>query len=250
MNIFKNLQILLTIGILAGKLTAAITTGSIMQVDAGFTDTATGLISGTGYPSKTGGGTLIFGNALNSFSGAQIELAAGTLSWTATNHITSLVGNSSYIGQSRSFQWLANASVGTTLLLGGNIGVSGTTALGTLDAVSLATVNGPFSWFPAVFTGAGGLTVGATATVDLHTGTVAIPAGAGNYIVNGTFVPHDAATTGTGTTTVTNGGTLNASYCITQFGGSIPSGVLTVAAGGTLHLPAVTGTWAKDVVLN
>jgi hypothetical protein len=247
MNILKNLYALLGIIILAGKLTAT-TTGSIFQVDTGFTQTATAVISGTGFPSKTGGGTLILGQSANSFSGAQIELAAGTLSWTSPNNITT-VGTNSYIGQTRSFRWVTGASA-PVLQLGGNIGVNGATALGTLDAVSLATVNGAFSWFPAVFTGAGGLTVGAGATVDLRTGLLALPAGAGNYIVNGTLVPNDSATTGTGTITVPSGGTLNAVYCTTQFGTALTSGVLTVQAGGTLRFPGATGNWAKAITLS
>jgi fibronectin-binding autotransporter adhesin len=241
-------RILIIVTITSLRLSAT-TTGSIIQVDSGFTETITGVISGTGFPSKTGAGTLVLGNAANSFSGAQIELAAGTLTWTATNNITTAAGNNSYIGQTRSFTWVTGAT-SPILQLGGNIGVSGTTALGTLTATTLATVNGAFSWFPAAFSGAGGLTVGTGTTVDLRTGTVTMPAGAGNYIMNGTFVPNDAATTGTGTMTVNNGGTLNASYCATQLSSAIPSGVLTVNAGGILRLPAVTGNWTKAIVLS
>lgn len=248
MNILKNLYALLGIIILAGKLTAS-TSGSIFQVDTGFTQTITAIISGTGFPSKTGGGTLKLGNAANSFSGPRIELAAGTLSWTATNNIITAAGNNSYIGQTRSFRWVAGASA-PVLELGGNIGVSGTTAIGTLDAVSLATVNGAFSWFPAVFTGAGGLIVGTNATVDLRTGSVAFPPGIGNYIVNGTLVPADQAATGaTGNITVASNGTLNAVYCTTQFGAALTYGDLTVQANGTLHFPAVDGNWAKPITL-
>lgn len=247
MNILKNLHALLCIIILAGKLTAT-TTGSIFQVDTGFTQTVTSVISGTGFPSKKGGGTLILGSSSNSFSGPRIELAEGTLSWTSPNNITTTAGTNSYIGQTRSFRWVTGASA-PVLQLGGNIGVSGTTALGTLDAVSLATVNGAFSWFPAVFTGAGGLTVGTGATIDLRTGLVALPNGAGNYIVNGTLVPNDSSTTGAGAITVPSGGTLNAVYCTSQLGAALTSGVLTVQAEGTLRFPGATGNWAKAITL-
>lgn len=244
---FKYLKIILAIGVLAAKLTAT-TTGSIMQVDTGFTDTVTGVISGTGYPSKTGGGTLTFGNAANTFSGAQIELAAGTLSWTATNNITSAVGADSYIGHTRSFRWVTGASA-PVLQLGGNIGTN-TSALGTLDAVSLATVaGGGFTWYPTGFTSPGGLAVNAAATVDLNIGNVALPTGAGNYYLNGTLITDNTVTTGTGDTRVYSAGVLDTFNSSGVLSAAVASGVVTIHHGGTLRFPGATGNWGQAITL-
>lgn len=247
MNKIKYLNIIFAFVLMTEQLSAATPTGSILQVDGiGNTQTVTAVIS-CARVSKTGTGVLLLDNNAHSFgNGVETELAEGTITWTSPNHITTAAGVS-YIGRSRSFTWLAGAN-NPVLRLGGDIGISGTTDLGTLAATSLATVNGAFVWSPSAFTGAGGLTVGTGATIDLLTGTVALPAGAGNYNLTGTLVLSDSAAVGaTGTITVNSGGTVNAYSCTTQRATATPTGVITVAAGGRIIFPSTTGAWAKEI---
>ena len=244
---YSNILIIFTLTF--AKLTAAATTGSIFQIDGiGNTQTLTAVVS-CAKLSKTGTGVLLLNNNAHTFGNrVDTELAEGTFTWSSPNNITTAAGNASYIGRSRSFTWVTGATT-PVLQLGGNIGISGTTALGTLTATTLATVNaaGAYTWSPSAFSGAGGLTVGTNATIDLLTGSLPLPAGAGDYSLNGTLILNDSAALGTGAITVNSGGTLNAYSCTTQRDAALTSGVVTVTAGGRIIFPSTTGNFAKAI---
>ena len=230
------------------------------DVATGQTVTQVGLIADGGTPGElevTGGGTLVLGNASNSYSGGTTVIAGSTVSIAADGDLGAAAGGLT----------LGDASTGGTLATTATLSSARGVTLGA-GGGSVDVADGKTTTFSGAVSGDGGLTKTDTGTLTLggsndYTGdtnvtggTLSISADAnlGNggtvklaegttlsFLAGGTYT-HDVTVTGDPIFD-TNGNTVTENGQITD-GGSPPAGEVVVTGGGTLVLGNASNSYS------
>jgi fibronectin-binding autotransporter adhesin len=225
MNIIQKMSlIILTVFGMSTQVNAA----AAIDVATGVTDTVSGVISGTGPLQKTSAGKLIL-SGTNTYTG-NTEINAGELSIAAANNIGS-AGSVSFTGAS-------------TLDTTGSL----TLALATKTAAATFVPSAGTTLTITSLLGAADMTVTGASSTAIVSLSALLPVGTGNYtVVEGVLRLARATTTGSGALDIQSGGILDCATNLVLLAGDLPSGTLTLRAGGILQVGA--GTFTKAIVL-
>ncbi len=200
---------------IANAVTASAGSNRFVEIAAGTSATFSGVVTGSGEFWKSGAGTLVLGNAANSFSNS-IVIQADTLQ----------VGSMAHVGGSGNL-FIGEGGSGTFSYAGGgaeSTGKLGEFALqgGTLNGIEIVNAGANLTVSSGI-----GESGGARTLTKSGAGTLTL-AGANNY-KGGTVVEAGALSVtgslGTGTVTVKDGATLK--------GAGVIGGDVTIESGGT-----------------
>lgn len=133
-----------------------ISNGSTIDVAGGKTVTITSIISGPGGLTKTGGGTLVLGNQLNSFGPAPLNISGGTVSVASDGALGDAAN--SLVFQTSTLQVTSSFISGRNITLNGaavfQVDTTSLTLIGTFDGAGTSTVSGTGQVFNSiVYTG-------------------------------------------------------------------------------------------------